>query len=539
VSKRDFATIYGSALPVRFGINACIATLTLTGLSLAPWSWAASQSSIIPFVGCPAEGQAGPLDPPTARPVRLYIDAQSAKQLAYYRGAQGAGALAPRGWSCRVWYASSGSTLVVTPAPIPALILPMPNVSGPAVVMSATVGGTSGRFGVAETAARYFPEIAQDFIQRVKAEGTLPAGSFDVRPYPHDAIHRRGPKVVEYTTPAQEDGRGTEDNLEKSSLPIHGLLVLDDSDREWPDMIELRIRLPENLQSLTPVIENELSLLGVVGMGTPILSALSAQPKWEDAEKIVAAARAWRAGMPLPSELTYYYRTPSDLPSPRDTDGLIQGVSNLPLLAALTLDLDADSRCREDALTQGMYVGGPSKFFAIIRRDLQAAQSTNSTWLSEVRDRLARKHVVVDALSIDFSDMSDAMTSNVMTRIEAELKGGAEWDKVYTKYSDEFGYRTGNRTKVGNLGHFVLFPDPALGQGHWTHDRQFANTFTWEGKELPRRLSRISYFDPSHLSVLLAAQPGDVIRLRSKLYRQNVLYQVQEVYSGEASASAQ
>jgi hypothetical protein len=38
--------------------------------------------------------------------------------------------------------------------------------------------------------------------------------------------------------------------------------------------------------------------------------------------------------------------------------------------------------------------------------------------------------------------------------------------QVYKQYSEEFGSKTGNTTKIGLYGHIVVFPDPALGSGH-------------------------------------------------------------------------
>ena len=40
------------------------------------------------------------------------------------------------------------------------------------------------------------------------------------------------------------------------------------------------------------------------------------------------------------------------------------------------------------------------------------------------------------------------------------------------------------------------------------------------------------FSDASHLPALLRAHVGDIVRLRSDVYKQTVLYQVQEVYRG-------
>ena len=62
----------------------------------------------VPFVGCPSDGQAGPVATPTGGPVRVSLPARVAAELAYYKGGQGTGVLAPRGWQCFESYGSSG-----------------------------------------------------------------------------------------------------------------------------------------------------------------------------------------------------------------------------------------------------------------------------------------------------------------------------------------------------------------------------------------------------------------------------------------------
>jgi hypothetical protein len=67
---------------------------------------------------------------------------------------------------------------------------------------------------------------------------------------------------------------------------------------------------------------------------------------------------------------------------------LIAQVSNPPLLAALVVDPGADSQCREDALSQGIQVGGPKRFFDLLRSQLSTAAAKNiQHWVNKVRDR--------------------------------------------------------------------------------------------------------------------------------------------------------
>jgi hypothetical protein len=217
------------------------------------------------------------------------------------------------------------------------------------------------------------------------------------------------------------------------------------------------------------------------------------------------------------------------MPVPSDSANLIADITNLPLLAALATDLEADPQCREDAFVQGTYLGGPIKFFAVLGRYLSADKDTSDPWIVELRGRVAQPHVVVNALFIEDADMPRDAALKVLDRIERELRSGAGWDTVYRKYADEFGYRTGNRTKIGNAGHFVVYPDPALGRGHFV---KIPGGIVWKGEELPRRLSRLAYFDAAHLSSIMHLSPGDVVRLHSSIYSEYDLYQVEEVYPG-------
>lgn len=227
--------------------------VTFMSASLAAPSVLGAESAVVPFVGCPADGQMGPLDPPRGHPRRIPVAVRVANELTYYKAKQGAGVFAPRGWKCRGWYGSSGAFLVVTPAAIPRPYLPVPTIDSPAVRVSFADGETSGRFDVAVTAARLFPQSARGFIDRVKAEHVIPDSSFDVKPFPADRLHYLTSTDVEYLTPADRDGLGTEDMLEKSSLPVRGLLLLVPG-HGVPSLAHIQVRLPSELKALERVI---------------------------------------------------------------------------------------------------------------------------------------------------------------------------------------------------------------------------------------------------------------------------------------------
>jgi hypothetical protein len=69
------------------------------------------------FVGCNADGQVGPLPPPSGSKKEVQVPASIAKKLAYYKSEATSGVLAPRGWYCFGAYGSSGSALFVAPEP--------------------------------------------------------------------------------------------------------------------------------------------------------------------------------------------------------------------------------------------------------------------------------------------------------------------------------------------------------------------------------------------------------------------------------------
>ncbi len=265
---------------------------------------------------------------------------------------------------------------------------------------------------------------------------------------------------------------------------------------------------------------------------------------WGRAPKILQAANSWRTGDPLPPELRRLRKSEIDIPGPMDSRSLIAQVSNLPLLAALVVDPGSDPECREDVLSQGIQVGGPNRFFDLLRPQLSTAAAKNiQPWVNEVRDRMSRPHAVVDALSISYEDMSRQEALAVIARITNDLRRGVPWTKVYEQYSEEFSYppvpKTGDRTKIGLLGSLVIFPDPALGSGHmaevtFSSGGSQDKVVQWQGTPLPRHLWGLAYFDPAHLPTLLKASVGDVISVPSEINHEYVLYQVQEIYKGNA-----
>lgn len=214
-------------------------------------------TATVPFVGCRADGQLGPVEAPNDKAQNLPITAKAAGQLAYYRADQGLGVLAPVGWFCFGVYGSGGYAVYVSPQEIVSANLfstSWKGFSGPAIELVEESGETSGRFGVARIIARVFPSH-KAFVENVIKEGIEPRSSFPFGPYPNDKLTYKTPEVVEYQTPANADGLGTSGRLTKNADPISGVAILRG---EAPDLLHLSVRLPANLSDLAPVIVRQI-----------------------------------------------------------------------------------------------------------------------------------------------------------------------------------------------------------------------------------------------------------------------------------------
>jgi hypothetical protein len=211
----------------------------------------------VPFVGCASDGQTGPQEAPSGTTISVSISLEAADQLAYYTSGQEVGVLAPRGWYCFGTYGSGGDTLFVSPQSINTASLfsaERRGFSGPAIEISYSSGGTSGRFEVAEVIARVFPAY-KPFVTRIVEEFGQPASSFPFGPYPKDILTYKGKTVVEYKTPAQTEGLGTHSSLKKNDSPIYGAAILIG---QTPDLLLLSVRLPPDLAGLTSAIVRQV-----------------------------------------------------------------------------------------------------------------------------------------------------------------------------------------------------------------------------------------------------------------------------------------
>jgi hypothetical protein len=210
-------------------------------------------SAVVPFVGCKSDGQVGPQDAPISKSKTIAISPQLAQRVAYYKASDGEGVLGPRGWYCFGTYGSSGSNLYITPMPLkPADLFSngWKGISSYGIQLSESNGDTSGRFAVAQIIARVFPAHVA-FVKRVIAEGVEPATSFHYGPYPGDKLTYRSKETVEYVTPPNTEGLGTQSFLIKDANPIDGVALLTG---EELSLTHLSARLSPEMSDLLPVI---------------------------------------------------------------------------------------------------------------------------------------------------------------------------------------------------------------------------------------------------------------------------------------------
>jgi hypothetical protein len=198
-------------------------------------------SGKLEFVDCPSDGQQGSAPPPP-RELPDYPP-EIAARLAYYASGNLA-VVAPRGWHCAGRLGSSGADLLITPE-VQAASGPSnldKKASGPAIFASRSFGTESGRVQVARIAARVFP-IAKKFVQTVVAKSPESRGAIHFAPYPNDTVTRPSDTDIEFETPANKDGLGTDGRLEKNGQPIVGAAMLNGD----MDLFMIAVRLlPED-----------------------------------------------------------------------------------------------------------------------------------------------------------------------------------------------------------------------------------------------------------------------------------------------------
>jgi hypothetical protein len=175
------------------------------------------------------------------------VPESAARRLAFY-ASRDVGVLAPRGWHCFGIAGSNGSSLVVAPQAPSFRTLQEASIVGPAVAISYSFGGTSGRSAVAAAIERYFP-TRHAFVEQVRSLG-LPMDS--PRRYAADQVRRIGNESVEVTTPGRSGGVGTAGSLAPAALPVISRVTLVGTGE--PDLLTVSARLPSGSGDLASII---------------------------------------------------------------------------------------------------------------------------------------------------------------------------------------------------------------------------------------------------------------------------------------------
>jgi hypothetical protein len=199
----------------------------------------------VPFVGCETVGPMGSAPAPGGSTVDVAINPGFVDQLAFYRAEEGEGVLAPRGWHCVAMYGPGIVRLVVMPGIDRELAAAGKlEISGPAVAVETAEGAGPGKVKVAGLSARLFP-VRRDWArQTLRAAGlAAPDG-----PYAHDVLSYENDVVVQFRTPANQEGFGAE-LFGRGADPVDGLAML-----IGQDSLLVQVRLPDSLRRLTSAI---------------------------------------------------------------------------------------------------------------------------------------------------------------------------------------------------------------------------------------------------------------------------------------------
>jgi hypothetical protein len=207
----------------------------------------------IPFVGCKSDGPSDLRESPKGTNTSVPITANEAQMLASYKSPEGLIVLAPRGWYCLGLYSSGGDSLYVGPQPIDEGRIGRSGFAGPIIEFSHTFGTNSRRFDVARIIARVFPAYKSSAYKLLEGFDSE-TSSLTFGPYPQDALTYKGNRVVEYKTPAQTDGLGTQSWLKKNGSPLEGVAILVGP---TPDLSLLSVRLPPELVGLASAIVHQ------------------------------------------------------------------------------------------------------------------------------------------------------------------------------------------------------------------------------------------------------------------------------------------
>jgi hypothetical protein len=207
----------------------------------------------VPLVDCPTNDQPGTARPRAGASMPAPVDGRMAQQIAFYRSLNSPGVYAPRGWQCRGWDGSNGTILVVTPHRLEPPYYPLPVIAGPVVMIQTSDAGSSGRFHVAIVAAQLFALIADEYIATIRQEHVISDSAWQPEPDPDDQIQYISDRLVQFTTPANRTGLGTDGMFEMSDWAVTGLIILN-LERDVNSLTEVRVRLTPALNAVAATI---------------------------------------------------------------------------------------------------------------------------------------------------------------------------------------------------------------------------------------------------------------------------------------------
>jgi len=216
-------------------------------------------TELIPFVGCRIySGFEGEISAPKSHKLSYPVGSREARSLSFYgiRAADAEkdnvpqiGLLAPRGWHCFYSYGTGGSKLTVAEEDMVAHFdRPISYLSNrtnaPAITITSWSGETSGRVNVARYLSRFFPSLDPAFVQGVIERGISAheREDFDRGPFKDDTLHYRNDHIVEFITPPNKKGLGTE-GMAPSSEKIFGVAGL----TKGNDFVIISVRIPKDL----------------------------------------------------------------------------------------------------------------------------------------------------------------------------------------------------------------------------------------------------------------------------------------------------
>ena len=229
---------------------------TMVLVALGVWgvpALPALASSTIPFVGCPGTDMEGPIDPPSGQPITVDMPAAAAAKLALYVG-HGLGFLAPRGWKCGGDWGSAIGSLWASPQT-------GDTDTGPVIVMMAGSAETEpGVSFVRRYCSQYFQKICSksDFLKSAQQQGSLIEGESLVPRFDTDTLNYTSDSQLQYRTPADHRGLGTEilnatryspnDLSTLSRLPTDGLIEMinDPGPAYLIDLMAIRVSSDSN-----------------------------------------------------------------------------------------------------------------------------------------------------------------------------------------------------------------------------------------------------------------------------------------------------